>query len=77
VSQPTVLIIGASGGIGRAISGTLAQMGFSLALVARDLEKLEQARAEFGEGARDAQLISCDATDRVQVQQMVEQVLER
>jgi NADP-dependent 3-hydroxy acid dehydrogenase YdfG len=77
VSRPTALIIGASGGIGRAISGTLAQMGFSLALVARDLEKLERARSEFGEGALDAQLFSCDVTDRAQVRQMVEQVLAR
>ncbi len=77
MSRPTALIIGASGGIGRAIACTFAQMGFSLALVARDREKLERARDEFGDGAKDSLLISCDVTDRAQVQQMVEQVLSQ
>jgi NADP-dependent 3-hydroxy acid dehydrogenase YdfG len=77
MSRPTALIIGASGGIGRAIARTFSQMDFSLALVARDREKLEHARAEFGDGAKDSLLISCDVTDRRQVQQMVEEVLGR
>jgi NADP-dependent 3-hydroxy acid dehydrogenase YdfG len=77
MSQPTALIIGASGGIGRAIARTFAQMGFSLALVARDREKLERTRTEIGDGAKDALLISCDVTDRGQVQQMVEEVIGR
>jgi NADP-dependent 3-hydroxy acid dehydrogenase YdfG len=75
MNRPTALIIGASGGIGRAIARSFAQMGFALALVARDREKLERARAEFGDDAKDALLISCDATERAQVQPMVEKVL--
>lgn len=75
MSRPTALIIGASGGIGRAIACTFAQMGFALALVARDREKLERVRAEFGDCARDTILISCDVTERAQVQRMVEKVL--
>lgn len=71
------LIIGASGGIGRAITGTLSQIGFGLALVARDREKLERARAELGPGAQEALIFPCDVTDRNQVQTMVEQVLDR
>jgi NADP-dependent 3-hydroxy acid dehydrogenase YdfG len=74
--RPTALIIGGSGGIGRAIARTFTQMGFALALVARDLEKLERARAEFGDGAKDALLISCNVTERAQVQRMVEKVLD-
>ena len=71
------LIVGASGGIGRAIAATLSQMGFSLALVARDREKLERACAEFGPGAQDALILPCDVTDRNRVRVMVEHVLER
>jgi NADP-dependent 3-hydroxy acid dehydrogenase YdfG len=77
MSRPTALVIGASGGIGRAVAGALSEMGFALALVARDREKLERVAAELGPGAQDALLVSCDATDRNQVQLIVEQVLSR
>jgi len=77
MTHRTALIIGASGGIGRAIAATFLQMGFCLALVARDREKLERTRAEFGPGAHDALILPCDVTDRNQVQAMVEQVLDR
>jgi NADP-dependent 3-hydroxy acid dehydrogenase YdfG len=73
----TVLIIGASGGLGRAIASTFSQAGFCLALVARDREKLERAREELGPGAAEAMILPCDVTDRNQVQAMVEQVLDR
>ena len=45
--------------------------------MARDVEKLERARAEFGPGAQQALICSCDVTDRNQVQAMVGQVLDR
>lgn len=75
MTQRNALIIGGSGGIGRAIAATLSHLGFGLALVARDAEKLEQARDELGPGAQDSLLLPCDVTDRVQVKGMVEQVL--
>jgi 3-oxoacyl-[acyl-carrier protein] reductase len=44
-------VTGASRGIGRAVAGALADRGWRVALIARDAEALEQARAELaGEG---------------------------
>ena len=77
MTQRNALIIGGSGGIGRAIAATLSQIGFGLALVARDPEKLERTRAELGPGAQDSPILACDVTDRAQVKGMVEQVLAR
>ena len=48
----TALIIGASGGLGRAISAMLAEEGFALALVGRDIEKLQAVRSELGASGR-------------------------
>jgi NADP-dependent 3-hydroxy acid dehydrogenase YdfG len=75
MTQKTALVVGASGGLGRAIASMLAEEGYSLALVGRDLGKLETARSEMGAAARDALLLACDLTDRTQTQAMVEQVL--
>jgi NADP-dependent 3-hydroxy acid dehydrogenase YdfG len=75
VTQRNALIVGASGGIGRAIAATLSQIGFGLALVARDAEKLEKTRAELIPAAQDSLIVPCDVTDRIQVKGMVEQVL--
>jgi len=77
MTQRNALIIGGSGGIGRAIAAALSQMGFGLALVGRDREKLKQARAQLGSAAQNALIIPCDVTDREQVKGMVEQVLDR
>ena len=75
MTQRNALIIGGSGGIGRAIAATLSQIGFGLALVARDPEKLEKTRSELGPAAQDSPIVPCDVTDRMQVKGMVEQVL--
>jgi NADP-dependent 3-hydroxy acid dehydrogenase YdfG len=75
MTRRTALIVGASGGIGRAVATQLSQVGFALALVARDRENLERVRTEFGPDAQDAIIVPCDVTDRAQAQQMVEQVL--
>lgn len=75
MSHQTALITGASGGIGRAIVATLSQMGIAVAMVSRDREKLEGARAELGPSGQSVLTIPCDVTDRAQVKAMVEQVL--
>lgn len=75
--QKTALVIGASGGLGRAIALMLAEEGYALALVGRDLAKLEATRGELGAAAQGALVLACDLTDRAQTQAMVEQVLAR
>jgi NADP-dependent 3-hydroxy acid dehydrogenase YdfG len=75
MSHRTALIIGASGGIGRAVAATLSQMGFALSLVARDREKLERTGAEIRPAAHEPLIVPCDVTDRGQVQSMVQQTL--
>ena len=73
--QRTALIVGASGGLGQAITATLAQMGCSLVLVGRDRGKLERTRSELGSVAQSALVLPCDVTDRTQTQEMVGQAL--
>jgi 3-oxoacyl-[acyl-carrier protein] reductase len=45
------LVMGASGGLGKAIAGTLAAEGARVAIVSRSLERLESAASEIGPGA--------------------------
>jgi len=75
MARKSALVIGASGGLGRAIASMLAEEGYTLALVGRDIAKLQSTRSELGAAAQGALLLSCDLTDRAQAQAMVEQVL--
>jgi NADP-dependent 3-hydroxy acid dehydrogenase YdfG len=80
MTQKTALVVGASGGLGRAIAAMLAEEGFTLALVGSDIAKLEAVRGELGAAAPDALdalVLPCDLTDRAQTQAMVEQALAR
>jgi len=77
MTQKTALVIGASGGLGRAIASMLAEEEFALALVGRDLARLESTHGDLGTAAESALVLSCDLTDRAQTQAMVEQVLTR
>ncbi|MGD0732860.1 MAG: SDR family NAD(P)-dependent oxidoreductase [Terracidiphilus sp.] len=69
----TALVLGASGGLGRVIASMLAEEGYALALVGRDIEKLEATRSAFG--TADTLVLPCDLTDREQVRSMVDQAL--
>ncbi len=75
MAQKTALVIGASGGLGRAIARMLAEEGYALALVGRNVTNLEAVRNELGAAAENALILSCDLTDRAQAQAMVEQAL--
>lgn len=77
MAEKSALVLGASGGLGRVIAPMLAEEGYALALVGRDLEKLEATRRDLGAAAADALVLACDLTDRAQAQAMVEQVLAR
>lgn len=65
VPDRTVLVTGASSGIGRATAQLLASQGARLVLAARSEEALEQARQEcVGRGASDVLVVPTDVTDR-------------
>jgi NADP-dependent 3-hydroxy acid dehydrogenase YdfG len=71
----TVLVAGASGGIGRAVAVALAQAGLSPALVGRDEQKLAETRAALGAAAETTPVFVCDVTDRGSVAAMVDAAL--
>lgn len=64
------VVVGASGGLSRCIAIGLAQRGAQVALLARRLEKLEEAAAEAGP---DAVAIQCDVTDEQSAQSALAQ----
>ncbi|MBN1557031.1 MAG: SDR family NAD(P)-dependent oxidoreductase [Lentisphaerae bacterium] len=75
-ARQTVLITGASGRIGTAIARALGETGRRLALVARDADKLEAARAAAGLDAGACGLFPCDVADRNGIAQTVGRIRE-
>jgi NADP-dependent 3-hydroxy acid dehydrogenase YdfG len=73
--QKTALVTGAGSGIGRGIATTLDDLGFRLALVGREREKLEKTRGELAHGHSSALICPCDVADRDAVKSMVDRVL--
>ncbi|KLE35722.1 SDR family oxidoreductase [Aurantiacibacter luteus] len=70
----TLLITGASSGIGAATARAAAEAGWNVALLARSQDKLDALVEEIGEGAM---AIACDVTDRDAVMGAVSQAVER
>jgi NAD(P)-dependent dehydrogenase (short-subunit alcohol dehydrogenase family) len=75
VRGKVVLITGASSGIGRATAVKVADAGATVLLVARSLEKLEEAKAEIEAGGGTAHIHRCDMSDPDDVARMAEEVL--
>ena len=71
----TVLITGASSGIGRATALRVAQAGGIPLLVARNVETLEEVRAEIVAGGGEAYVYVADIADMDSVDGLVERVL--
>jgi 2-dehydro-3-deoxy-D-gluconate 5-dehydrogenase len=61
------VVTGAGGGIGRAAAVALAEAGADLALVGRNVEKLETTAAAVEKTGRRALVVEADVTDEVQV----------
>ena len=74
-TMKTALVTGAGSGIGRSITATLAEMGFRVALIGRDREKLERARAGLTKGGDSTFVAACDISDRFAVTNIMEQVM--
>ncbi len=74
---PTVLITGASEGIGKATTLLFARQGYDLVLAARHADSLEALAQEVQSIGRAAPLtITCDVTDPSQVNALVQEALE-
>lgn len=74
----TVLVVGATSGIGRSVAHQLAGQGARLVLAARSPETLEQTRQEcVGRGAEDVLVVPTDVGDRDQVDKLFAQAQER
>src|SRR5262245_45909485 len=71
----SVLITGASSGIGKATALRLASQGANLGLAARSLAALEELAAEVRSLGGHAQAIATDVTDSAQCQRAVEKSL--
>ncbi len=71
----TALVTGAGSGIGRSITATLADLGLRVAMIGRDREKLERARAGLDRGRDSAFVATCDIADRFAVKAVVDNVL--
>jgi NAD(P)-dependent dehydrogenase (short-subunit alcohol dehydrogenase family) len=75
VNGKTVVITGASSGIGRAAAIKIAAAGGIPLLVARSLDKLEEAKAEIEAAGGTAYVYSCDLSDFDAIEQLVVQLL--
>ncbi len=71
-----VLITGSSRGLGLAIAEEFALQGARIVLCARDEHELEQARQQLATQGAEVLAISCDVTQREQIQHVVEQATE-
>ena len=68
------VVVGASSGLGRCIGVGLARRGARVALLARRLERLEDAAREAGSGSV---AIRCDVTDEAACRQAVDEAADR
>ena len=73
----SVLIVGASRGLGLLLARRFAQQGARVAICARDEDELERARQWLGGYGHDVLALSCDAGDERQVRALVDQVEAR
>ena len=72
-----IVITGASSGIGEAAAEKFAKKGANLVLVARRKEKLEQVEKKLSKYAIKTMIQVCDVSDKQQVKQMSEKVIEK
>ena len=74
VNGKTVIITGASSGIGKAAASKIAAAGGIPILVARSMDKLEEVKAEIERAGGTAYAYSCDLSDTDAIEALVEKI---
>jgi short-subunit dehydrogenase len=77
VSGRTVLVTGASSGIGRATALKIGEAGGTMLLVARTKEKLDELAKEIEDLGGTAYSHPCNLTDMDDIDRMADEVIER
>ena len=73
----TVIVTGGGSGIGRCTAHELANLGASVALVGRKIEKLQAVQTEIEAAGGQASIHSCDIRDEPGVKAMIADVIAR
>jgi NAD(P)-dependent dehydrogenase (short-subunit alcohol dehydrogenase family) len=76
INGRTVVITGASSGIGRAAAIKIARAGGIPLLVARSMDKLEETKAEIEAAGGTAYVYSADLSDLESIDELVKQILD-
>jgi NAD(P)-dependent dehydrogenase (short-subunit alcohol dehydrogenase family) len=74
VKDGTVVITGASAGVGRATAREFARRGARIGLIARGRERLDQTAREIGLLGGSALALPCDVSDPAQVERAADEV---
>ncbi len=77
VDGRTVMITGASSGIGKSAALSIGEAGGTVLLVARTRKKLEEARREIEERGGTAHVYPCDLSDADDIDRMAAEALEQ
>ncbi|SRR5579883_577067 len=73
--NPTVIITGASQGIGKATALKFAHHGYNVVLAARESDRLEAAASEVRALGREVLAISTDVKDPKQVDELIKKAI--
>ncbi len=72
----TYIVTGAGSGIGRCTAHELASLGATVAMIGRNIEKLEKVRAEIEPLGGEVSCHVCDIRDEAMVKQMIADVIK-
>ena len=72
---PTILLTGATSGLGQALATTLAQRKGRLILHGRNTERLQELRHELADATAEIEVVQADLADLFQVAQLSEDVV--
>ncbi len=73
----TVVVTGASAGVGRAIAHRFARAGWTVALIARDQQALEQVAREVEELGGTGMVFPLDVTDAAAIFAAADEVVDQ